>query len=402
MARKKGKKKKGSLARSRERRRVRGDGLSKRIKLGKARASGFGKNIIKGGLDIPLWRPRDGSHIIDIIPYVVGKKDPDLDKGEENYTYEYFVHTNVGPNNAWFLCPAQTYGEACPVCEHRDKLREKGSKKAVWKPLFPKRRNLYNIISYDRGEERKGVQVWDVPWFYSEKHLMAIAVKLDRKGRERETNFAHPKKGKSVQFTITPAKSKDDYASYDGWSFDDRDYKLKNSTLDEAHTLDQIIYIAPYDEIKEAYWKGGSRTEDGEEKNEEYQELIDELEDLEDMDELEEFIDENDLEVKIKKSDDEDDVKEKITEALEEQYSYEDDDDDDDDDDADDDSDDVDPDDDDDEDDEDEKLVKKINKMSEKKLLRYIDKEDVDVDPDDAEDLEELREMVIEELELDD
>ena len=135
MAKKKKLKKRGkkskSLDKSRARRRAQGDGLSKRMRLGKQRAKGLGKNIIKGGMDIPLWKPGDGAHIIDIIPYPAGKHDPDLKEGEDNYTFEYYVHNNVGPNDQWYLCPAQTYGEPCPVCEHRDKLREKGSKKTV-------------------------------------------------------------------------------------------------------------------------------------------------------------------------------------------------------------------------------------------------------------------------------
>jgi len=363
------------------------------MKIGKERAKGFGKNIIKGSVDVSMWRPKDGSHIIDIIPYACGDRDPDLDKGEDNYTFEYFVHTQVGPGNAWFLCPAQMYGDPCPICEHRDKLREKGANKKIWKPLFPRRRNLYNIISYDRGEERKGLQVWDVPWYYSEKNLMAIAIKKDRKGREREINFAHATKGKSISFNIEPPKSKDDYASYEGFSFDDRDdYKIKGKTLDAAQTLDEIVTIPGYKEIKEAYWKGGGpkdREEEHEKTDDELQDLLEELEDLDDMDDLEEFIDDNDLDIKIKKKDDEDDVKEKIVEALEEEYEDTGGDDNGGDDNGGDDN-----------GDDDEKLVRKINKMSEKKLTRYIDNEDIDVDPDDADDVEELRELVIEELDL--
>lgn len=376
-----------SLSSSRKRRRIQGDGLSKRIKIGKERAKGLGKNILKGDVDANLWRPGDGSHIIDIIPYPAGKYEPtDLKPGDDNYTFEYYVHRNVGPGEMWFLCPAATYNERCPICEHREKLREKGASKKVYVPLFAKRRNLYNVISYDRGEERKGVQLWDVPWFYFEKHLIAIASKPDRHGREREVNFAHAARGKSITFTIEPPKSKDDYQSYVGHAFDDRDYKIKNKTLDEAHILDEIVIIPAYKEIKEAYWKGGTpdeATEDHEQKDEEFEELIEELEELDDMSDLEDFIDENELEVKVKRNDDEDDVKEKIREALEEQYSYEE----------------MGKDEDEEEGD-DEALVEEIEGMNRRKLLRYIRDEDLEVDVDSAEDLEELKEMVLEELNL--
>jgi len=373
-----------SLSSSRKRRRVLGDGLSKRIKIGKERAKGLGKNVIKDNVDVNLWRPREGSHIIDIIPYPAGKNEYTVDPGEDNYTYEYYVHRNVGPGENWFLCPAATYNDRCPICEHREKLREKGASKKVFVPLFPKRRNLYNILSYDRGEERKGVQVWDVPWFYFEKHLMAIASKPDRRGREREINFAHSVDGKSITFTIEPPKSKDDYQSYVGHAFDDRDYKIKNKTLDEAQILDEIVLIPTYKEIKEAYWKGGGpseREEDNEQKDEEFEELIGELDELEEMDDLEEFIDEYDLSIRIKKNDDEDDVKEKIREALEEQFSYEEVEDGEDEDDS-------------------EAEAEKIEAMNRRKLIRYIKDEELDVNPKDAEDVDELKEMVLDELGL--
>ena len=401
-------KRKSSLEKGRSKRRATGDGLMKRVRISKKRAKGLGKNVLKPGLDIPMYRPGDGGHIIDIIPYITGKNDPVLSKGKDNYTYEYYCHRNVGIGDLWFICLAQTYGKPCPICEHRDKLREKGASKKTFKPLFPQRRNMYNVVSYDRGEERKGVQLWDVPWFYSEKHIQAIAIKTDRRGREKETNFAHSEKGKSIQFTIEPPKGKEDYASYEGWSFEDRDYVIKNSTLDGAHVIDQIVYVPSYKELKEAYWKGKSHTKDDDDSDmdEKFQELMDEVEDLEEMEDLEEFIEENELQIKVKKSDDEDDVKEKIKEALEEQYSYEDIDDDDDDDfDDDDDDDDFDDDDDDDDDDEPKMskkdikaLKKKIGKMNEKQIQRYIKKEDIDVDTDDADDLEDLREMVLDSL----
>jgi hypothetical protein len=386
--RKKTEKKKPNLSSSRKRRRIIGDGLSKRIKIGKERAKGLRKNIIKGDIDVNLWRPREGSHIIDIIPYPAGKHEYTVKPGEDNYTFEYYVHKNVGPGEHWFLCPAATYDDRCPICEHREKLREKGAGKKIFIPLFPKRRNLYNIISYDRGEERKGVQVWDVSWFYFEKHLMAIASKPDRRGREREVNFAHTENGKSITFTIEPPKSKDDYQSYVGHAFDDRDYKVKNKTLDETQILDEIVSIPTYKQIKDSFWKGGGPKEEDEgheQKDEEFEELMEEVEELDDMGDLEEFIEENELRIKIGRKDDEEDVKEKIKEALEEQFSYEE---------A------EDEDEDEGEGENDEDLAEQIEAMNKRKLLRYIKDEDLDIDPDEAEDVDELKEMILDELGL--
>ncbi|GAH12103.1 unnamed protein product, partial [marine sediment metagenome] len=142
---------------------------------------------IQDELDIPIWRPKDGSHIVDVIPYDAGEYDPLVDAGDPTYTYEYWVHTNVGANNSMFLCPTEMFNDPCPICEHRQKLKEDGADDEVWSKLFPKRRNLYNIVCYDRGESDKGIQVWDVSFHYFEKLVMAISKKQDRRGGKPKT-----------------------------------------------------------------------------------------------------------------------------------------------------------------------------------------------------------------------
>jgi hypothetical protein len=386
MARKKNKKKKRTLDKGRKKRSSQSKKLQERIKKGQERSKGRSKNIIQDELDIPIWRPKDGSHIVDVIPYDAGDNDPLVDSGDPTYTYEYWVHTNVGANNSMFLCPTEMFNDSCPICEHRQKLKEDGADDEVWAKLFPKRRNLYNIVCYDRGEADKGVQVWDVSFHYFEKLVMAISKKQDRRGGKPKTvNFADAEDGKSISFTIEPAKSKKDYPKFVGHAFDDRDYEIDEDILEEVKTLDEIVEIPEYDEIDKAYWgdkdKRGKRGKarkskdkgDEDKDNDELADLIDDLDDCEDLDDMEEFIDEHDLDVKIKRKDDEDDVKEKITEALEEEYGGE----------------------------PDNGLTeKKINKMKKSQLRQVIEDEELDIDPDDFDDREELAEEVIDELGL--
>lgn len=342
------KKKSESLTRSRKKRRLQSDKLQARVKAGQDRSQGRGSNILREDSGVTLWRPKDGSHIVDVIPYMAGKNDPLVKKGDPTYTFEYWAHTRVGPNEAMLLCPAEMYNKPCPICEDRQRLREKGVDDDVWKKLFPKRRNLYNIICYDKGEEKKGVQIWDISYHYFEKFVLAISKKPSRRGGEEKLiNFADPVDGRSISFTVEPAKGKDDYPKYLGHSFDERDYEIEDGLLDDASILDEQICIAEYGEIKKAYWggkdkdneesghrKGGrkdrkdkeDKEDEGkeEDKSEELETLLEELEDFDDMEELEDFIEENDLDIKIKRKDDEDDIKEKIIDALEEQYEEDD------------------------------------------------------------------------------
>jgi len=375
-----------------------GDALEKRIKTGQDRTQGRIKNIIADE-SVPMVRLKDGDHSADVIPYTAGKYDPLVDEGDPTYTYEYWAHPNVGPNNMMYLCLAEMFNKKCPICEHRQRLREKGADEKVWKALFPKRRNLYNIILYDKGEEEKGIQVFDVSWHYFEKHVMAISKKKGRHGkRDKTINFVHPKKGKCINWTTEPAKSKNDYPSAIGFAFDDRDYEIDDALFDDAFTLDEIVHIPEYDEVAEAYAGGddkGSKKKESSKPDdsssdilEELDEIVDGEDDLDDVKEdLKEFIENYELDVKIKKRMDLDDAVEAIKEAIEERSNEPGDDDDDDDDNE-------------LSDEEKEELIDKLEDMNTTKLKRFIKKNNLEVDPDDADDEDELREMIMEEMGL--
>lgn len=316
-------KKKSSL-----RRKLQSKKLKERVKQSKRNSEGKRNSIVKDQ-NIPVWRPKEGDHIVDIIPYIAGPNDKDISEGEPTYTFEYLVHRNVGPNNLMFLCLQEMYNKPCPICEHRMQLIEAGSDDTVWKPLFARKRNLYNIICYDRGEEEKGIQVWDEAYFYSEKNIMAISKKRGRGGKiGKLQNFSDVDKGKSVSFQIEPAVSKNDFKTYTGFTFEERDYTIEDELLENTFCLDEIVLIPEYEDISEIYW--GSKSPDEEEEEEEEpssrskrgrlhskkdddQEgneedspdtdaLMEALQECEDLDDLQDFVDDNEIGFKIKSS----------------------------------------------------------------------------------------------------
>lgn len=353
------------------------DKLDRRIKKGQKSTGRSFIGILKRDKEYPLvGKLKDGSHVMDIIPYKAGKNDPDSQKGDPTYTFEYWGHPKVGSNNIMVLCPKDMYDDPCPICEDRQRLREDNAKESKWKPLFPKRRNLYNVKLYDKGEAEKGVQILDISYHYMEKYLMAISEKTSRKtGKKKIINFVHPNRGKSIAFKVEPAKGKNDYPEYVGHRFEDReDYKIDQDILDDAFCLDECVLIMDYDEIKEIYFHEKGNGKGGEIDKEA---LLEELEDLDDMDELEDFIDDHDLDIKIRKKDDEDDVKEKIEKAIEDIEEEEG------------------------EEGEEEITVKDIRKMKTKKLIRLIEDKNLDIDPDDFDDDEDLQDEIIEEMDLD-
>jgi len=384
-----------------------GEELEKRIEKGIQNAQGRQNSIIIAE-NVPLWRPKDGEHIIDIIPYFAGPNDKDRSEGKPTHTFEYLVHKNVGPSNAWFLCLSEMYNKPCPICEHRLKLREQGADDETWKSLFPKKMNMYNIICYDKGEEEKGIQVWDVPWFYSEKNILSISKKRGR-GEKRTVNFSHPINGKSISFIIEPPVSKNDYATYTGFAFEDRDYEIDEETIESTFTLDsdEFIFIPNYEDLSKIYW-GSKKEEDSSDRSPKHQqrsrrkesldnseeeeetydtdELMEQLEECEDLDDLQEFIDEHDIDVDITTKSKFPKTKSEIKKAIlsmdeedeEEEEEPEEDD----------------------EEEESEYSWGQIKKMKSKELLKLIEDEELDIDLDDYDSLSEKREAVADELDI--
>lgn len=374
-------------------RRYQKEKLLERMKRSQDQQEG-GRGVLRPDVNVSIWRPKDGSHIIDIIPYIVGKNNSENDKPgvDIHYTFRYFMHRNVGPNNAWVICPAKTWGEDCPICEYRQSLIDKG---ADWdkqiKPLFPKSRNLYNIVCYDRGEEKKGVQVWDVSNHYFEKHIVTLSKKPARGGKaEKKVLFFDEEEGKSISFTIEPAQSQDDYPEYVAHSFEDRDYKISNAILDSAHCLDELVVRLKYEELKRAFFgKGDSKKKLGpfeesdddiaEEEveddwdNESNSSLLEDLEDCENNIDLKHFCKENKIKFKFgeKFSLNLRRLKKQIEEAEEEEEPEE---------------------------EEDDITSEEVMEMSKKEIRRLIKDRDLDIDIRDFDDIEELKEEVIEVL----
>lgn len=304
-------------------RQKRKEALLKRIRDGQERQTGGFKSILKPGLkDVTLYAPsykKQEDHLIDILCYRTGNHDPVTDEGLDTYTCEVFVHTRIGPQNQdHYICLQENYGERCPICEHRAQLRKEGVDDKIWKALYPKKRNLYNVISYDNEkEEMKGVQIFNVAFFYMEEHLLALAKRPIRPGKRVINPYVEfmesgKEDGKTISFAIVPAKGEEDYPSFIGHKFEDRDYDIDDELLNSVHCLDELLHIPTYDEVYEAYFWGendkSSEITDGEPNEElnsednsegpEEESLEDELEKLSESG-LKKYIKKNDIDLDI-------------------------------------------------------------------------------------------------------
>lgn len=240
------------------------ESLLKRVKENQRRAKG-GPSFFKDGLDIELYKPEEGQHEIDIIPFVMGpdspvyRGSPITEEGDHDYVLDFWVHFSLGSSGKQAcICLNRTYERKCPICEYANELRLEGRDNEA-DDIKAKRRVLYNVVSYDRGEESKGVQVLACSWHYMEKFLLKLAKRPVRQGRENVEpyiNFADAVEGKSISFEIEKGAKgggKDGKPSYDEWighAFMDREYEIEQEILDQAEALDQLIHIPDYEEAK--------------------------------------------------------------------------------------------------------------------------------------------------------
>lgn len=270
--------------------------LIDRIRKSQASLKGKRSKIFKDDVDIEIYRPKAGKHIIDVIPYAAGDNDVVSSQGEETYTFAYESHRIGANNGVEVICPGM-FDKPCPVCEMVSSM-DWDTEEDLIRQYKSRKRNLYNVIVHTSKEEKaKGIQVFDAANFYFESQIVEIAVVAARDGEEETIiDFAHPKKGKSIRWTI---KSGNPFDEWKGHAFLDRNYKIDKDILRQAYCLDELIVIKSYNEIKKildgVLEEENNSTSKEEEENINFSEIIRKLEDVEDMEELIDLVDDYDL-----------------------------------------------------------------------------------------------------------
>jgi hypothetical protein len=196
--------------------------------------------------DLPIFSVENGKHKIDIIPYLAGKNDPQIEKGEPTYLLDIWVHRSIGPGGDPYVCLAKTYKRDCPICEYRKEYEGELSEEQM-DNLKPRRRTIYNVVERTTEETRKkGVQVWDVAHFFMEKNILPQAENPDTGG---VLAFSDPEDGYTIFFKKSGSK---DTTKYEGHKLLPRDYKISDKILDQAYTLDSLIHVPTEEELEKA------------------------------------------------------------------------------------------------------------------------------------------------------
>lgn len=217
----------------------------------------FKKNKIPEGVN--FFKCGEGTHKVDILPWVVGKNMP-LDesgnhmteKGDFDYILDVWVHTNVGSMKQPYVCPHENFGKPCPICEYINNGPRLPKKE--WVKVSPKRRSIYLLWDRtDREQEKKGIQIFDAAHFFMEEKLKEIAERPEEGGYIFFSDIGSKKSpGRHVVWKRKGTGQEN--TSYLGHRFIKRKTKLPDRILDKTFSLDKVVNMHPkYDEIAEAF-----------------------------------------------------------------------------------------------------------------------------------------------------
>lgn len=227
----------------------------------------FTGSFLKTPPKASLYKVKVGKAKLDIIPFVAGKGNPNADEGMLWWERTFFVHRNIGPNQAVVICPARTLEKPCPICEARQRLLKQDEPEEA-DGLKPKEWVIVQLR--DRNDKEKGIQLLPFSFhrFVDKVHEMANSGDADEKYDE----FWHPRGGKLIRVNWGEDSAGDrggKYVRAKTVIFEDRP-DLKEETIDSGYCLDDLLIIMEYKKLKALYetGEGDGEGEDDEEEEE--------------------------------------------------------------------------------------------------------------------------------------
>lgn len=219
------------------------------------------------GKKVKFWKPKEtGDYRLDIIPYKIATKaHPECKRGasvgDEVYSLDFSVHKYIGPGQYTVVCPKETYGKPCPICEEADKiLRESGRESKEYGALKAKHRVLYNVTNPD--DENEEIMLFEETFAYFEQELNKYAASKGRRTGKDFVRFADVTEGKTVVFTATESTfNGGKFFKYGDWDFEQRDHPHNKSIIDKAYALDEYLMTKTYEELQALLYGSGEEEE---------------------------------------------------------------------------------------------------------------------------------------------
>ena len=201
--------------------------------------------------DVKFLEVKKGTMLLDIIPYEVqSDSNPIVGAGELWYERTYFIHRNIGSDNAVVVCPMKTLKKACPICEHRKMLmKDWDTNEEMIKALRPSERQLFNVINLDK--ESAGIQVLDISAYC----FGEVVEKEISEGEEEWAGFPDLVDGYTVKARFGEVSlGKNSFLQADRVDFKERD-DYEDAILDEAIDLDACLNIMSAKDLENLFFE---------------------------------------------------------------------------------------------------------------------------------------------------
>ena len=204
---------------------------------------------------------QEGVLCVDVIPYTLAKENAYANAGELWHEKTFYVHNNVGHNNAAVVCPKSTDPtNKCPICEY---IQANQSNESAIKNIQPQERQLFNVIKADEPDK-----IYIVNQTYrtlgqhidsrirnakDNEHFEFFAAP-DTWTKEDEKEYGKPvkagtPKGMTMKLTIN------DNALVDTVNFKPRKYTTKK-LIDKAVNLDKVLIVHSYKKLQKMFGNG--------------------------------------------------------------------------------------------------------------------------------------------------
>jgi hypothetical protein len=232
--------------------------------------AGYQASYLKLTKGFKLYRPKAGKALLDIIPYVAGAGNPMADEGEIHWERTFWVHRGIGANQETFVCPAKTMGQRCPICEARMELAESDDDddEKLRKDLMPKQRQLFNII--DLKNPDAGIQILETSSFSFGEPLIEAVQSADEEDEGQHWDlFFTLDNGLSLRVLWTEEKfGAGKFIKASRIDFKERSEEYGSDILDKVASLDEMLKILDYKELKKAFQAIAAKKKQDDEEDE--------------------------------------------------------------------------------------------------------------------------------------
>lgn len=193
----------------------------------------------KGGSQNKIFctAPKNGSKkVIRQVPYI---HDPD-----GNPFFEVYFHYNLAGQRS-ILCPKQTFGNQCPICELAEQLRNTGTKEAfkMYQKVRAKLRAFSPVI--ERGGDSTEVKLWG----YGVQIYESLMEKFED---PKWGKLSDPIKGRDIEIWTISKDSKENDTDFDQPQFDV--FPTQSKLLEKKIDMEKLIKGVPnFLEDREAF-----------------------------------------------------------------------------------------------------------------------------------------------------